>query len=90
VLLDLSQGLLERASALRQAEVLRLPDNSQGQKTKEEGKPMEKRKEYADGEIITCPKCGGDDLDYDDAPAHAKCNSCGLAFTIKTVVIWEE
>jgi ribosomal protein S27E len=51
---------------------------------------MEKRKEYAEGETITCPKCGGDDLDYDDAPAHAKCNSCGLAFTIKTVVIWEE
>ena len=24
---------------------------------------MEKRKEYAEGEIITCPRCGGDDLD---------------------------
>lgn len=51
---------------------------------------MEKRKEYADGEIITCPKCDGTDLDYDEAPDHAKCNSCGQEFTIKTVVIWEE
>lgn len=51
---------------------------------------VEKRKEYAGGEIITCPKCDGIDLDYDEVPDHAKCNSCGLEFTIKTVLIWEE
>lgn len=52
--------------------------------------PVEKHKEYAEGEIITCPKCDSIDVDYDDAPGHAKCNSCGQEFSIKTVVIWEE
>jgi len=51
---------------------------------------VEKRKEYGEDDIIYCPRCNGDDLDYDEAPGQAKCNSCGLAFTIKTVVIWEE
>ncbi len=51
---------------------------------------MEKRKEYAEGETIFCPKCGGDDLDYDDAPEHAKCNTCGLKFSLRQVAVWEE
>ena len=51
---------------------------------------MEKRKEYAEGETIDCPKCGSDDLDCDEAPDHARCNSCGLEFSIRQVVIWEE
>ena len=51
---------------------------------------MEKRKEYAEGEPIDCPKCGSDDLDYDEAPDCAKCNSCGQTFTIRQVLIWEE
>jgi transcription elongation factor Elf1 len=51
---------------------------------------MEKRKEYAEGEIITCPKCGGDDLDYEEAPDKAKCLTCGLEFTIRQVAVWEE
>ena len=50
---------------------------------------MEKRKEYAEGEIISCPKCGSDDLDYEDAPDRAKCNSCELKFSIRQVVVWE-
>ena len=52
--------------------------------------PMEKRKEYADGEIITCPRCGGDDLDCEEAPDRAKCLTCGLEFTIRQVAVWEE
>jgi len=52
--------------------------------------PMEKRKEYAEGEIITCPKCGGDDLDCEDAPEKGRCLTCGLEFTIRQVAIWEE
>ena len=50
---------------------------------------MEKRKEYAEGEIIFCPKCGGDDLDI-DSPEHAKCNSCEIEFSLRQVVVWEE
>jgi len=52
--------------------------------------PVEQRKEYAEGEIISCPKCDSDDLDYEDAPNRAKCNSCGLKFSIRQVVVWEE
>jgi transcription elongation factor Elf1 len=52
--------------------------------------PVEKRKEYDEGDIMTCPKCDSIDVDYDEAPGHAKCNSCGQEFSIKTVVIWEE
>ena len=52
--------------------------------------PIEQRKEYAEGEIITCPKCGGEDLDYEDAPERAKCLTCGLEFTVRDVAVWEE
>ena len=48
---------------------------------------MEKRKEYAEGEIITCPKCGSDSLDCEDAPDRVKCLTCGLEFTIKQVAV---
>jgi len=51
---------------------------------------MEKRKEYAESEIITCPECGSDDLDYEDAPELAKCLTCGLEFTIRQVAVWED
>jgi len=51
---------------------------------------MEKRKEYAEGDIVTCPKCDSDDLDYSDAPGKGKCQSCGLEFEVKTVAIWNE
>lgn len=51
---------------------------------------MEKRKEYEEGDIIVCPRCGSDDLDCDESPSHAKCNSCGLEMRTKTVIIWEE
>jgi len=51
---------------------------------------MEKRKEYAEGEIITCPKCGGDDLDCADVPEKGRCLTCRLEFTIRQVAIWEE
>ena len=51
---------------------------------------MEKRKEFAEGEHVVCPKCGSDDLDYEEAPDFAKCNACGQTFTIRTVLIWEE
>ena len=60
----------------------------------ERGDTVEKRHEYADGEIITCPKCGSDDLEPIDpssiTPDKGKCNSCGLEFTIRQVAIWEE
>jgi transcription elongation factor Elf1 len=49
----------------------------------------EKRKEFKAGEEC-CPKCGSEDVDYDDAPSHAKCQSCGLEFEIRTVAIWNE
>ena len=51
---------------------------------------MEKRKEYAEGEIIDCPRCGGDDIDCEEAPDKGKCLTCGLEFTIRQVAIWEE
>ena len=51
---------------------------------------MEKRKEYAEGDIMTCPKCGSDDVDYEEAPSRARCQSCGLEFEIRTVAIWNE
>ena len=51
---------------------------------------IEKRKEYADGEIITCPRCGSDDLDCEDAPDQGKCLACGLEFAIRQVAVWEE
>jgi len=54
---------------------------------------VEKRKEYADGEIISCPKCSSDDLEPDLSsvtPDRGKCNSCGLEFTIRQVAVWEE
>jgi len=51
---------------------------------------MEKRKEYAEGEIIDCPRCSGDDLDCEEAPDKAKCLTCGLEFTIRQVAVWEE
>jgi transcription elongation factor Elf1 len=50
----------------------------------------EMRKEYKEDDIKTCPRCGSDDVDYDEAPGHAKCQSCGLEFEIRTVVIWNE
>ena len=51
---------------------------------------MEKRREYAEGEIITCPRCGGDDLDCEEAPDQGKCLTCGLEFTVRQVAVWEE
>jgi hypothetical protein len=51
---------------------------------------VEKRREYAEGEIINCPRCDGDDLDCEEAPDRAKCLTCGLEFTIRQVAIWEE
>jgi DNA-directed RNA polymerase subunit RPC12/RpoP len=54
------------------------------------GVMMEKRKEYAEGELITCPRCGSDDLDCEEAPDQAKCLTCGLKFAIRQVAVWEE
>ena len=51
---------------------------------------VEKRKEYAEGDIMTCPRCDSDDVDYDEAPNRARCQSCGLEFEIRTVTIWSE
>ncbi|MBN1692220.1 MAG: hypothetical protein JW845_01525 [Dehalococcoidales bacterium] len=52
--------------------------------------PVEKRKEYAEGEIVTCPKCGGDDIECEEAPYRNKCLTCGLEFAIRVVAVWEE
>jgi len=61
---------------------------------KKKGGIVEKRKEYADGEIISCPKCSSDDLEPIDpssiTPDRGKCKSCGLEFTIRQVAVWEE
>jgi len=51
---------------------------------------MEKRKEYAEGEIITCPRCSGDGLDCEEVPDKAKCLTCGLEFAIRQVAVCEE
>jgi len=51
---------------------------------------MEKRKEYDEDDIITCPKCDSTNVDYEQAPVQAKCQDCGLKFTIRTVVVWNE
>ena len=51
---------------------------------------MEKRKEYAEGKIISCPKCESDDLDWEEAPPKVRCNTCGLEFSIRQVAVWEE
>jgi len=54
-------------------------------------KPVpERRKEYKEDDIMVCPKCGSDDVDCDEAPDQAKCQSCGLEFEIRTVAIWSE
>ena len=51
---------------------------------------MEKRKEYDEGDIIVCPKCDSDAVDYSRAPDRGKCQSCGLEFQVKTVLTWKE
>jgi len=50
---------------------------------------MEKRKEYKADDIIVCPRCGSDDVDYDEAPDNARCRACGQPFELRTVVIWD-
>jgi hypothetical protein len=51
---------------------------------------VEKRKEYTEGERVTCPTCNSDDMDYEQAPNYAKCNSCGTEFEVRTVLVWNE
>jgi hypothetical protein len=55
----------------------------------EDGK-TEHRMEYEEIDNICCPHCGSDDLDCDESPRHAKCNSCGQEMDSKTVLIWME
>jgi|GEM_PF-1589046 len=55
----------------------------------EDGKTVY-RKELEEGDIVSCPKCGSDDIDCDDMPSHARCNSCGQEMKTKTVLIWYE
>jgi DNA-directed RNA polymerase subunit RPC12/RpoP len=57
---------------------------------RKEVKTMEKRKEYAEGETITCPRCGGDDLECEESPDQGKCFTCGPEFTIRQVAVWKE
>jgi transcription elongation factor Elf1 len=63
---------------------------SQSRKNKKGEITMERRKEYAEDDIIVCPKCDSDDVDYSEAPGWGKCQSCGLEFEVKTVLIWNE
>lgn len=51
---------------------------------------MEKRKELEEGEPISCPRCGSDDIDCDEMPTKGKCNSCGQEMSTVTVLIWDE
>jgi ribosomal protein L37E len=55
----------------------------------EGGELMEKRKEYAKDEPITCPRCGSDDLEC-EAPDKGRCLTCGLEFVIRQVAVWNE
>jgi len=48
------------------------------------------RKELEEGDIVSCPACGSDDIDCDDMPSAGKCNSCGQKLATKTVLIWYE
>lgn len=48
------------------------------------------RKEFSEGDEVTCPRCLGDDLDYAESPDVGKCYTCGLVFEVKTVVIWDK
>ena len=50
----------------------------------------EKRHEYEDSEIVTCPKCGGGDIDWNIALDYGECRSCGLKFKMKQLAVWEE
>jgi len=50
---------------------------------------MEKRREYAEGEIINCPKCDSDDIEC-ETPDRGKCLTCRLEFTVKKVAVWQE
>ena len=51
---------------------------------------MEKRKEFSEGDTITCPQCGSEDLDYSKPPTLGRCQSCQLEFEVKTVLVWDE
>lgn len=51
---------------------------------------MEKRREYAEDDVMGCPRCDSLDVDYDEAPYRARCNACGLEFQILTVAVWQE
>ena len=84
--------LEERAVTKGQAGKLirRLKEGAKPPLLKEVKLVTEKRKEYKEGDIMVCPKCGSDDVDYDQAPDNAKCQSCGLEFKIRTVAIWNE
>ena len=55
----------------------------------EDGKTVY-RKELEEGDIVSCPACGSDDIDCDDMPSAGKCNSCGQKLATKTVLIWYE
>jgi hypothetical protein len=55
------------------------------------GGNLEKRKEYAEGEVVTCPKCGSDILNIEAIePYEGECLNCGCHFTIRQVAIWQE
>ena len=51
---------------------------------------MEKRREYDEGDVITCPKCDSANVDYEQAPEQAVCEDCGLKFRLRTVAVWDE
>lgn len=51
---------------------------------------MEKREEYGEGDVVVCPRCGSDNVDYEEAPVKAKCQSCRLEFELRTVAVWNE
>lgn len=64
------------------------PDLLKAQRV-EDGR-TEHRKEIEEGDIICCPRCESVDHDCDEAPSHAKCNTCGMEMKTKTVLIWYE
>ncbi|MDP2729170.1 MAG: hypothetical protein Q8O55_01650 [Dehalococcoidales bacterium] len=56
----------------------------------------EKRKEFVEGNEITCPICGSDNLEPDEEAltpyisGAGKCLNCGLKFEVRQVLIWRE
>jgi transcription initiation factor TFIIIB Brf1 subunit/transcription initiation factor TFIIB len=48
---------------------------------------MEKLTIFDEPDLKLCPRCGTDNLDYEDAPTDVVCEACKAHFRIKTVLV---